>query len=194
MNYGQEDNAIAIIDKLLDQENPILRYGGAFTIALAYVGTGNNDAIKKLLHYAVSDPSDDVRRASVLGLGFLLIRDHTAAPQIVELLSQSHNPHVRYGTAMALGIACAGRASPAALEVLEPLTKDSVDFVRQGALQASAMILIQQNETTFPKVKDFHKLYLETIKKQNTRMLWPSSVPRWPRVLLMQVAATSPSA
>lgn len=167
LNYGQEDNAIAIIDKLLDQENPILRYGGAFTIALAYVGTGNNDAIKKLLHYAVSDPSDDVRRASVLGLGFLLIRDHTAAPQIVELLSQSHNPHVRYGTAMALGIACAGRASPAALEVLEPLTKDSLDFVRQGALQASAMILIQQNETTFPKVKDFHKLYLETIKNKH---------------------------
>ncbi|GEQ67009.1 hypothetical protein JCM33374_g672 [Metschnikowia sp. JCM 33374] len=167
LNYGQEDNALAIIDKLLDQENPILRYGGAFTIALAYVGTGNNDAIKKLLHYAVSDPSDDVRRASVLGLGFLLIRDHTAAPQIVELLSQSHNPHVRYGTAMALGIACAGRASPAALEVLEPLTKDNVDFVRQGALQASAMILIQQNEATFPKVKDFHKLYSETIKNKH---------------------------
>ncbi|KAM9921869.1 hypothetical protein OXX80_012029 [Metschnikowia pulcherrima] len=167
LNYGQEDKANVIIDKLLDQENPILRYGGAFTIALAYVGTGNNDAIKKLLHYAVSDPSDDVRRASVLGLGFLLIRDHTAAPQIVELLSQSHNPHVRYGTAMALGIACAGRASSAALEVLEPLTKDGVDFVRQGALQASAMILIQQNEATFPKVKEFHKLYSETIKNKH---------------------------
>ncbi|KAF8005345.1 hypothetical protein HF325_000802 [Metschnikowia pulcherrima] len=167
LNYGQEDKANVIIDKLLDQENPILRYGGAFTIALAYVGTGNNNAIKKLLHYAVSDPSDDVRRASVLGLGFLLIRDHTAAPQIVELLSQSHNPHVRYGTAMALGIACAGRASSAALEVLEPLTKDGVDFVRQGALQASAMILIQQNEATFPKVKEFHKLYLETIKNKH---------------------------
>ncbi|OBA23346.1 hypothetical protein METBIDRAFT_76377 [Metschnikowia bicuspidata var. bicuspidata NRRL YB-4993] len=167
LNYGQEDKAINIIDKLLDQENPILRYGGAFTIALAYVGTGNNDAIKKLLHYAVSDPSDDVRRASVLGLGFLLIRDYNAAPQIVELLSQSHNPHVRYGTAMALGIACAGRASSAALEVLDPLTKDGVDFVRQGALQASAMILIQQNEATFPKVKDFHKLYLDTIKNKH---------------------------
>ena len=51
--------------------------------------------------------------------------------------------------------------------MLEPLTKDGVDFVRQGALQASAMILIQQNEATFPKVKEFHKLYLETIKNKH---------------------------
>lgn len=167
VNYGQEDKALPIIEQLFAQEHALLRYGGAFTIALAYAGTGNNNAIKKLLHHAVSDPSDDVRRASVIGLGFLLIRDHTAAPQIVELLSQSHNPHVRYGTALALGIACAGRATPAALEVIEPLTKDSVDFVRQGALQASAMILIQQNEIVHPKVKDFTKLYAETIKNKH---------------------------
>lgn len=167
LNFGREDEALSIIDELLDQEHPILRYGGVFTLSLAYAGTSNNDAIKKLLHFAVSDPSDDVRRASVLGLGFLLIRNYTATPQIVELLSQSHNPHVRYGTAMALGISCGGRALPAALEVLEPLTKDSVDFVRQGALQASAMILIQQNETVYPKVKDFHKLYLSTIKNKH---------------------------
>ena len=167
LNFGREDKAMPIIDKLLDLEHPILRYGGVFTLSLAYAGTGNNDAIKKLLHFAVSDPSDDVRRASVLGLGFLLIRDHTATPQIVDLLSQSHNPHVRYGTAMALGISCGGRALPAALEVLEPLTKDPVDFVRQGALQASAMILIQQNKTLFPRVKDFQKLYLDTIKNKH---------------------------
>lgn len=167
VNYSQEDKALPIIEQLFAQEHALLRYGGAFTIALAYAGTGNNNAIKKLLHHAVSDPSDDVRRASVIGLGFLLIRDYTAAPQIVELLSQSHNPHVRYGTAMALGIACAGRALPAALEVIEPLTKDSVDFVRQGALQASAMILIQQNETVHRKVKDFTKLYAETIKNKH---------------------------
>lgn len=167
LNYGQEDSASSIIDKLLDQENPILRYGGAFTIAMAYAGTGNNGAIKKLLHFAVSDPSDDVRRASVMSLGFLLVRDYHAAPQIVDLLSQSHNPHVRYGTAMALGISCAGRALPAAIEVLEPLTRDAVDFVRQGALQASAMILIQQNEVLYPKVKEFTALYADTIKNKH---------------------------
>lgn len=167
LNYGREDHALDTIDKLMAQESSILRYGGAFTIALAYAGTGNNGAIKKLLHYAVLDPSDDVRRAAVMGLGFVLIRDHTAVPQIVELLSQSHNPHVRYGTAMALGISCAGRNLASAIKVLEPLTKDAVDFVRQGALIATSMILIQQNEIRNPKVKDFTKLYADTIKNKH---------------------------
>ncbi|KAI5951222.1 RPN2 [Candida jiufengensis] len=167
LHYGREDKADYIINDLMKQESSILRYGGAFNIGLAYAGTGNSEAIKKLLHYAVSDPSDDVRRASVLSLGFVLIRDYTAAPQLVKLLSQSHNPHVRYGTALALGISCAGRAYAPAIEVLEPLTKDPVDFVRQGALMATAMILIQQNEFLFPKVKEFTKQYADTIKNKH---------------------------
>ena len=42
------------------------RYGGMFVIGMAYRGTANNAAIQKLLHFAVSDVSDDVRRAAVL--------------------------------------------------------------------------------------------------------------------------------
>lgn len=167
LNFGKEYQADKYVDELMSKENAILRYGGVFTIALAYAGTGDNKAIKQLLHYAVSDPSDDVRRASVMCLGFVLIRDYTAAPQIVELLSQSHNPHVRYGTAMALGISCAGRALPAAVEVLEPLTKDPVDFVRQGSLMAMSMILIQQNEHSYPKVTEFTKQLADTVKNKH---------------------------
>lgn len=167
LNYGREGQADKYIDELMTKESAILRYGGAFTIALAYAGTGNNNAIKQLLHFAVSDPSDAVRRAAVTSLGFVLIRDHTAVPKIVELLSQSYNPHVRYGTAMALGISSAGKPSPAALEILEPLTKDAVDFVRQGALEATSMILIQQNEHSYPKITDFRKQLADTIKNKH---------------------------
>jgi 26S proteasome regulatory subunit N2 len=39
---------------------------------MAYVGTANNKAIKKLLHYAVNDVSDDVRRISVIAISFVL--------------------------------------------------------------------------------------------------------------------------
>ncbi|KAI5965511.1 RPN2 [Candida theae] len=167
LHYGREEKANYITEDLLKQESSILRYGGAFAVGLAFAGTGDNGAIKKLLHFAVSDPSDDVRRAAVLNLGFVLIRDYTATPQLVKLLSQSHNPHVRYGTALALGISCAGRAYAPAIEVLEPLTKDAVDFVRQGAMMASAMILIQQNEFLYPKVKEFTKQYADTIKNKH---------------------------
>lgn len=39
-----------------------------------------------------------------------------------------------------------------AIGLLDPMTNDPVNFVRQGALIASAMILVQQTEVTCPKV------------------------------------------
>lgn len=167
LEYGREDLALHTIDTLIGHQNAILRYGGAFTIALAYAGTGNKDAIRKLLHIAVSDLLDDVRRALVMALGFVLLRDYTTVPTIVELLLELHNPHVRYGTALALGISCAGRGLPAAIEVLEPLAKDPVDFVRQGAMISMAMILIEENEKTFPKVTEIRKLFSLVIENKN---------------------------
>jgi 26S proteasome regulatory subunit N2 len=54
-------------------------------------------------------------------------------PRIVELLSESYNSHVRCGATFALGITCAGAGLQDAVQILEPMTKDSVDFVRPGA-------------------------------------------------------------
>lgn len=71
-------------------------------------GTANNAAVQRLLHFAVSDVSDDVRRAAVLCLGFVLMKAPEQCPKIVGLLAESFNPHVRYGAAMAVGLACAG--------------------------------------------------------------------------------------
>lgn len=39
-----------------------------------------------------------------------------------------------------------------AISLLEPMTNDPVNYVRQGALIASALILIQHNEVICPKV------------------------------------------
>ena len=61
-----------------------------FTIGLAYRGTANNAAIQKLLHFAVSDVSDDVRRAAVINLGFVLLNVPEQAPRIVSLLVRHH--------------------------------------------------------------------------------------------------------
>ena len=72
--FGREEEADVLIEQLLLDKDPILRYGAMYTIGLAYCGTANNAAIRKLLHVAVSDVSDDVRRAAVTALGFLLSR------------------------------------------------------------------------------------------------------------------------
>jgi len=64
---------------------------------------------------------------------------------------------------MALGIACAGTGLKEAIALLDPMTNDPVNFVRQGALIASAMILIQQTESTCARVKDFRALYAKVV-------------------------------
>lgn len=93
--YGQEENAEPLIEQLSRDRDPLLRYGAMFTIGLAYAGTANNSAIRRLLHVAVSDVSDDVRRAAVINLGFVLFRTAEQVPRLVSLLSESFNAHVR---------------------------------------------------------------------------------------------------
>jgi 26S proteasome regulatory subunit N2 len=190
MHYGLEDNAEPLIETLSRDRDPILRYGAMFTIGLAYAGTNNNSAIRRLLHVAVSDVSDDVRRAAVINLGFVLFRTteqvrytQTQAqtwdqdgvlvlyqawhpilplssnpsfpsplslqvPRLVSLLSESFNPHVRYGSCIAVGIACAGSGSAEAVALLEPMLEDVADYVRQAAMIALAMVYMQQSEVS----------------------------------------------
>ena len=46
--------------------------------------------------------------------------------------------------------------SQEAINLLEPMTNDPVNYVRQGALIASALIMVQQTEVTCPKVSKTH--------------------------------------
>lgn len=165
--YGRQEAADALINGLLDDPDPTLRYGGIMTVALAYCGTGSNKAVRKLLHVAVSDVSDDVRRVAVMSLGFILFRKPSSVPRMVELLSESYNPHVRYGAAMALGISCAGTGLDEAIDLLEPMIKDPTNFVRQGALISLAMIMVQQNEAMNPKVGTIRKTLQKAIGDRN---------------------------
>ncbi|KAG7995504.1 hypothetical protein I3843_01G113100 [Carya illinoinensis] len=155
--YGREEEADTLIEQMTRDQDPILRYGGMYALALAYRGTANNKAIRQLLHFAVSDVSDDVRRTAVLALGFVLYSEPEQTPRIVSLLSESYNPHVRYGAALAVGISCAGTGLSEAISLLEPLTSDVVDFVRQGALIAMAMVMVQISEASDSRVGTFRR-------------------------------------
>ena len=141
--YGREEEADGLITTLLLDTDPILRYGAMYTIAFAYACTGSNSALKRLLHVAVSDVSDDVRRAAVTAIGFVLAGTPAQCPKVVKLLAESYNPHVRYGCMLAVGISCAGTWLKEALDLLQPMLSDPVDYVRQGALIATSMVLMQ---------------------------------------------------
>ncbi|GMH41090.1 hypothetical protein BSKO_09000 [Bryopsis sp. KO-2023] len=166
--YGREEGAETLIEQMTRDQDPILRYGGMYVIGLAYRGTDNNVAIQKLLHFAVSDVSDDVRRAAVLCLGFVLMGVPHQCPRIVSLLAESYNPHVRYGSAMAVGIACAGTGLKDAVDLLTPMLSDAVDFVRQGSLIAMAMVLTQQPET---QMTSFRKVLNKFINDKGEEMM-----------------------
>ena len=144
---GKEEGADSLIEQMVHDQDPIVRYGGMHAVGLAYRGTANNSAIQKLLLHAVSDVSDDVRRAAVMCLGYVMYDQPEQCPKLVALLSESYNPQVRYGSAMAVGIACAGSGLPEAQELLEGLLTDAVDYVRQGAYLAMAMVMQQQPES-----------------------------------------------
>lgn len=146
MNYGQEENADALIEEMRSDRDPIMRYGAQYAIALAYCGTGSNKAIRILLHTAVSDVSNDVRMAAVISLAFVLYKTPERVPQLVKLLLESFNPHVRYSTCMAVGIAMAGTGDSESISMLEPMLEDMTDYVRQGALMGTAMIYMQQSD------------------------------------------------
>jgi 26S proteasome regulatory subunit N2 len=165
--FGREEGADTLIEQLTRHKDPILRYGGMYTIATAYAGTGSNKAIRRLLHVAVSDVSNDVRRAAVTCLGFVLSASPEQCPRVVSLLAESYNPHVRYGSAMAVGIACAGTGLEEAINLLEPMTKDATDFVRQGAMLALSLVLVQETDARQPKVKDIRGIFESVIKDKH---------------------------
>eukprot|EP01082_Thalassiosira_pseudonana_P005760 g5664.t1 g5664 contig2:1007454-1009840(-) len=158
VNYGQEENADATIEEMRGDRDPIIRYGAMYGLALAYCGTGSNKAIRILLHTAVSDVSDDVRMAAVIGLALVLHKTPERVPELVRLLLESFNPHVRYASCMAVGIAMAGTGDAESVALLEPMLTDMTDYVRQGALLGTAMIYMQQSDScNYRKIKTFRE-------------------------------------
>merc|ERR1712232_126251 len=150
----------------------ILRFGAQYALALAYCGTGSNKAIRILLHTAVSDVSDDVRMAAVIALAFVLYKTPERVPQLVKLLLESFNPHVRYASCVAVGIAMAGTGNSESIAMLEPMLDDMTDYVRQGALIGTAMIYMQQSDScNGRKIKSFRERIASIVSEKHQSTL-----------------------
>jgi 26S proteasome regulatory subunit N2 len=54
-----------------------------------------------------------------------------------------------------------------AVEILEPMTKDSVDFVRQGAFIALGMILVEHSEASSPSLASTRARYTKVISDKH---------------------------
>ncbi len=73
--YGKEEASEVLFEQMVGDKDAIIRYGAMYLLGMAYVGTGNKAAIRKLLHYGVSDVDNDVRRSAVTNLGFVMAKN-----------------------------------------------------------------------------------------------------------------------
>ena len=118
--FRKEEKSDEIIQEMVSDKDPIIRYGAMFVIGMAYIGSSNQKQIRQLLHMASSDHNDDVKRAAVINLGFVMLNTSKIDKlvQIIHLLSQSYNPHIRYAAALALAIATHSKPSLAVFNIL----------------------------------------------------------------------------
>lgn len=110
-------------------------------IGMAYIGTSNQNSIRRLLQVASSDHMDDVKRSAAVNLGFVMVNNLEKLVKIITLLVTSYNSHVRYGAAMALGIASHGKYNQSVVYILEGMLKDNADIVRQAAYISMGMVM-----------------------------------------------------
>ncbi|KAK6024168.1 Proteasome/cyclosome repeat protein [Ostertagia ostertagi] len=156
--YGRQDEAESFIAQLVDvKSNAMLRSTGIAMMSMAYVGSGRANVVSRLLEKVATDPNNDVKRFAVMGIGFLLSNNPAICKDYVGMLVEHFNSHVRYGAAMALGIACAGTGYKEAISLLEPLLSAKENYVRQGAVIALSFIYVQQTDVGCPKVGEFRK-------------------------------------
>ncbi|RNF10697.1 putative proteasome regulatory non-ATP-ase subunit 2 [Trypanosoma rangeli] len=163
MMLGREDECWGVANGLLEDSDPWVRLGGCFMLGLGYAGAENTKVLERLLSVAVKDTSDDVRRNATTMIGFLTIKDPTLCLELTRVLVDSYNPHIRYGVGMALAVAAAGTGDSAVIEVLWTLKDDLVDFVRQGAYIALAIVMVQLTAAENSKVKEFRDLLSKKI-------------------------------
>lgn len=158
IELGREDEALPLASQLLESSDPWIRLGGCFVLGMAYAGTQNNKAIERLLLASVKDTFDEVRRNAVMMIGFVTSMNPEVCLDMVKVLTESYNPHVRYGVAMALGISAAGSGLPKVVETLWEMKDDSVPFVCQGIYIALSLVLVQVTEKMNPITKEFRQL------------------------------------
>ena len=166
--YGRENEADPIAELMLASDDHWIRLGGAFALGLAYAGTGYTKAIERLLEVTVKETSDEVRRNAVMMIGFIACKDIEQCIDMVKPLAESYSGHVRYGVAMALGIAGCGTANAKAADMLWTIIKtDTTDYVVQGSTIAMAMLLMQSAEADVPRVKEFRDFLRKTIANRH---------------------------
>ena len=131
---------ITLIEKMLEDENRLIRLGGAWALGLGQ--KADKKIIERLLLLVATDVDEEVKRASILALSMLISGDELSA--LIDPLTASFNPHTRYASALALGLSAKSDETLKTLQGI--LSSDREDVVKQGTLIALSLQLMQTGE------------------------------------------------
>merc|ERR1719225_2099158 len=116
-----------------------------------------------MVAYAQETQHEKILRGLAVGIALVMYGRLEEADPLITSLMQDKDAILRRSGMYTIAMAYAGTGNKDALALIEPMKNDPVNYVRQGALIASAMILVQQTELTCSKVKDFRALYAKVI-------------------------------
>lgn len=137
------------VKNMITDRSEVLRYSGCFCVGSAFAGTSNLDAIT-LLSSLINDSSEDVKRACVLGLGFVCCNKQDVLLNVLEPLATNHSPGVRGAVALALGFFMSGTADNKCCDIIEVLLYDIDLLVRQSACIGMGFLLAQATQNNVP--------------------------------------------
>ncbi|OAG30464.1 26S proteasome regulatory subunit N2 [Nematocida displodere] len=162
---GASEGLSSLLEEMLGDMSPIVRYAGVLSLGSSYVGTGDLSIARRLLSVISTDTSEDVKKGAVFAVGLVLSSQREASHftggkaktselcKILEPLAQSHSPYVRSGVALTLGMFLAGTGCVKALELIEVLMYDTFPWVRQHASIGAGFLLMQLNVRDDPFYK-----------------------------------------
>ena len=145
-----------LFEKLYINKNSTIRSGAINIGALAFTGSCNLRITDKFLQVISSDLDDDVKKTSIISLGFLFFSKFFLLEKIILQFINHFNPFIRYGACYAIGISCFYKNSYCAMELLQKLSNDKIDFVRQGSFISLGLCSINdQNRQRKKEIKTF---------------------------------------
>jgi len=133
--------------------NQTIKLAVPFYLACAYFKTSNPSVVRRLLKLS-NDINNEVKRAAIIALGFVLYQDDKLI-SVIKMLLYSYNPYIRYGCIVALSVG--SKTCKESIELIWPLLTDSVDFVRQGAYLSLAIMLQISTNQSENRLADFRK-------------------------------------
>merc|ERR1712013_798009 len=145
----------------LYQDDAVTGEAAGLAMGLCELGSKSVAAIEDMVAYAQETQHEKILRGLAVGIALVMYGRLEEADPLIESLTRDKDAILRRSGMYT--IACAGTGNKEALGLIEPMKNDPTNYVRQGALIASAMILVQQTEQTCPKVKDFRALYQKVI-------------------------------